>query len=211
MAIPLVLFGAGGHARVIIDLCFERGVYIPVVCLGTVDAESNGGIPIQTDADALRWRSEGVAHAHIAIGDNSVRKRVAEDALRMGFSLATFVSPHAYVARSAYLGDGVVVMPSATVQSGAHIGDLTIVNTGACVDHDCKIGRAVHIAPGATLCGNVAVGDRVWIGAGASIIEKIKICNDVLLGAGAVVVADISSPGTYVGVPARLCKKPERL
>jgi hypothetical protein len=46
------------------------------------------------------------------------------------------------------------------------------------------------------------VGDRV-IAARARKSAILRVGNEAIIGAGAVVVGNITSPGTYIGVPAR--------
>ena len=46
--------------------------------------------------------------------------------------------------------------------------------------------------------------EYVFCGAGCVVIDKINICDHVVIGAGAVVTEDITYPGTYVGIPAKV-------
>ena len=48
------------------------------------------------------------------------------------------------------------------------------------------------------------VGKGTWIGTGAIVSNNVNICGGCMIGAGAVVIKDITEPGIYVGVPARL-------
>lgn len=203
--IPLIVFGAGGHARVVIDACRSQGMYAPVACLGESKHGSVLGVPVRSEHDAAQMLRDGTRHAIVAIGHNGTRERVARQAVALGFELATVVSAQAYVSPDASIGAGSVVMAGAVVQPGARVGGLAIINTGATIDHDCTLDEAVHVAPGATLCGTVAVGSRVWIGAGATVIENTAIERDAFVCAGAVVVRGVPEAGSRLaGVPARL-------
>lgn len=202
----VVIFGAGGHAKVVIETCIGA-LFRPVVCLGHSRWTSLIGVPVEPEDDATNWRSRGVHFAIVAIGNNAVRERVAEKARILGFELATVVSPHAWVSPTANLGPGTIVMAGAVIQVEATIGAYGIVNTGASIDHECELGRAVHAAPHSTLCGNVVTGDRVWIGAGSTVIEGRRLADDVLVAAGATVTCDILEPNSrYGGVPARVMR-----
>lgn len=199
----IVLFGAGGHAKVVIETCIGTG-FRPVACLGDSRWTHLVGVRVDPESEATAWLAKGVRHAFVAIGSNSIRERVARQARALGFELATIISPRCYVSPTAKLGAGSVVMAGAVVQVEAEIGELGIVNTGASIDHECKLGHAVHVAPHATLCGNVVTGDRVWIGAGSTVIEGVSLADDVFVAAGAAVTRDVAITGLRVGgAPAR--------
>jgi UDP-perosamine 4-acetyltransferase len=204
--LDLVIFGAGGHAKVVIETCLDTR-FRPVVCLGDSRWTSLVGVHVEPEERAESWKAQGVRHAFVAIGNNSIRERVAASVVARGFELATIVSRHAWVSPTASLGSGTVVMAGAIIQVEATIGDCGIVNTGASIDHECILGRAVHAAPHSTLCGNVITGDRVWIGAGSTIIEGRRLADDVFVAAGATVVCDIDEPNSRCGgVPARIMR-----
>lgn len=202
----LVIFGAGGHAKVVIETCIGTA-FRPIVCLGNSRWARLVGVTVEPEAAAMQWRERGVRFAFVAIGNNAARDRVAAQAVSLGFELAVVVSPHAWVSPTAKLGPGTVVMAGAVIQVEASIGMCGIVNTGASIDHECLLGRAVHAAPHSTLCGNVIAGDRVWIGAGSTVIEGRRLADDVFVAAGATVVCDMAEPNIRcAGVPARVMR-----
>lgn len=94
------------------------------------------------------------------------------------------------------------VHPDASVGPAVHLGAHTHVNAGAFLTR-CILGDFVTVGPNATICGDVIIEQNVTIGAGAVIRNLVNITHDVVIGAGAVVTADITQPGTYVGVPAK--------
>ena len=192
--LPLLLIGAGGHAKVAAEIAVQNEAFDLV---GFIDQHPVGtlvnGVPVVGSDEHLPslW-DKGIRHIHVAIGNNL-----------LGFTLSTLISPAACISPSARLGHGSVIMAGAILNAEATIGDLTIINTNASVDHDCKIGRVVHIAAGCVLAGNVTIGDRSFIGAGATIIPGVTLGDDVIVGAGACVVRDVPSGQRVVGVPAR--------
>ncbi len=200
----VVIFGAGGHAKVVIETCIGTG-FRPIVCLGESRWTDLVGVRVEPETQAAHWRARGVRHAFVAIGNNAVRECVAARVRELGFELCTIISQFSRVSPTARLGPGTVLMAGSIVQVEAEIGELGIVNTGASVDHECRLGRAVHVAPHATLCGNVVTGDRVWIGAGSTVIEGTTLADDVFIAAGSAVVRDVSQAKARCGgVPARL-------
>ncbi len=206
----LVIVGAGGHAKVVIELFRAARPNLQIVGLLEPDPKPREvlGVPVIGDDSALpRLRAEGVTHAFVAVGDNRAREAIGRRLEMVGFEIARVVSPAATVSPSANVARGVAVMAGAVINAETHVGAYAIVNTGARVDHDCRIGRAAHIGPGASLCGSVTVGDRTLVGVGASCIPGVTIGEDVTVGGGACVAGDLPDGVTAVGVPARVLER----
>lgn len=201
---PVVVLGAGGHAKVVLEVLREAGETV----VGLTDADPApravlGAPVLGTDAALPDVLARGCRRAFVALGDNAVRRRVAEQAMALGFELASAISPRAVVSPSARLGRGVAVMAGAVINADAEIGDLAIVNTGAVVEHDCRLGAAAHLGPRAALAGGVVVGEGAFLGVGASVIPGVTIGAAAVVGAGACVVRDVPEGARIAGVPAR--------
>lgn len=194
------LFGASGHAKVIMDIIEAMGN-----SPGTLydDAPHCSDIHSRTVVKTSEASVEGPMI--ISIGSNRVRRLIAE---RYPVEYApAAVHPSAIISPTASIGAGTVVMQGAIIQSDVAIGRHCIINTGASVDHECVIADYVHISPHATLCGNVHVGEGSWIGAGSVVIPGIKIGRGVTIGAGSVVIRDIPDGVTAFGNPCRIKKE----
>lgn len=209
----LLIWGGGGHGRVVADVARAAGHVI----VGYVDrdegklgqvVEPGGARVVLTEhalLDGIRAHGRfplGAAAIALAIGDNAARQRAS--GLLPGVDLPALVHPSAVCSPSARVGRGTVVGPAAVLNAGARVGAAVIVNTGAIVEHDCEIDDAAHVSPGATLGGGVRVGERSWIGAGATVIHGIRIGRDVIVGAGAVIIRDVPDGVTIVGNPGRI-------
>jgi sugar O-acyltransferase (sialic acid O-acetyltransferase NeuD family) len=196
----LLIFGAGGHGRVVADAALAQAAW-QQVRLTDRDASRHGtellpGLQVERLDEALAASSA----VHIAIGSASAREREARAA---GLPLATVVHPRASVSPHAAIGSGCFLAAQCVLAPGARLGTSVIVNHGAVVDHDVAVGDFTHIAPLVALGGNARIGNRVLVGAGAKVLPGVRIADDIVVGAGAVVRGDLDVPGVYAGVPAR--------
>ncbi len=178
----MILYGAGGHAIVIIDILQSVGIRPEYI----VDDNPNLRSLLEFE---VRRNSGKYKNAIISIGRNEIRKLISEKIIVDRF--LTAIHRSSIVSGYSSIDNGTVVMQGAIIQSCANIGKHCIINTGAKIDHECKIGNFVHISPAATLCGNVEVGEGSWIGAGAVVVPGVKIGSWSLIGAGSVVTKDI--------------------
>jgi UDP-perosamine 4-acetyltransferase len=208
----VIVLGAGGHAKVVIDILKQEEQYEIVGCLDVPGSPPVAGIPVLGDDGLLPvLYSQGIRNAFVALGRNTTRQRVSENLLQIGYNLINVVSKRAIVSTRVSLGKGVVIMPGAIINTDTVIADGVIVNTGASIDHDCQIGPYVHIAPGCHLAGCVMVGEQTFVGIGACVIPGIRIGERVMVGAGAAVIRDLENGCTAVGVPAKVIKESVRV
>ena len=205
---PILIWGAGGHARVVADIIELGGEYEIAAFLDDSAPRARNTFlqrPLFDSRDALtRLHARGVQHIVIAIGHCDVRLQLGEIARSNSFALARAVHPQAIVARDVQMGAGSVVMAGAIINPNCTIGESVIINTGARLDHDCIIEDGAHVSPGVTLAGGVIVERAAWIGVGATVSDQRRIGSRAIIGAGAVVVRDIPDNVTAYGVPARI-------
>lgn len=192
----MFLYGASGHAKVIIDILKANGMEIEGLLDDNPDVTELMGYKVLHGVN-------DVSSLIISIGNNRIRKMIAE---RLETRFEKAVHPSAIMSPSAKVGDGTVVMQGAIVQACAEIGKHCIVNTGASVDHECVLEDYVHVSPHSTLCGNVHVGEGSWIGAGTTVIPGVKIGEWSVIGAGSVVVRDIPDGVVAYGNPCRIVR-----
>ncbi|HEZ6650307.1 TPA: NeuD/PglB/VioB family sugar acetyltransferase [Neisseria meningitidis] len=198
----LAVIGAGGHGKVVAELAAALGTYGEIVFLDDRAQGSINGFPV-IGTTLLLENSLSPEQFDIAVGNNRIRRQIAEKAAALGFALPVLIHPDAYVSPSATVGQGSVVMAKAAVQAGSVLKDGVIVNTAATVDHDCLLDAFVHISPGAHLSGNTHIGEESWIGTGACSRQQIRIGSRATIGAGAVIVCDIPDGMTVAGNPAK--------
>jgi sugar O-acyltransferase (sialic acid O-acetyltransferase NeuD family) len=204
----IFVYGASGHAKVVIDIIEKQGLY-------QVDFLVDDDATLK-DTEVYGYRVIGgrqellassIRHGMVAIGSNNARSKVAAWLTEISCELVSAIHPSAQLARGVIIGSNSVVMAGAVINSGSSIGYNVIVNTMASIDHDCIIGDGVHIAPGATLCGAVTIGAGTFVCAGATIIPNLTIGCNVVIGAGSTVIRDLPDGVTVVGSPATPVKQ----
>ena len=208
MNMPVIVLGAGGHSKVLIDvLRMMSTVIVGIVdsdpaLVGTklFDVEVLGGDDIINEFLSSKVQ---LVNGLGSIGLPIKRQQIFKKFKSLGYSFASIIHPSAVVASNVVLGEGVQIMAGTVIQPGSCVGCNTIINTRASVDHDCIIGDNVHIAPGATLSGEVKVGVFSHIGTGATVVQGISIGDGCLLAAGSVVVKDVFTGSMVRGVPAK--------
>lgn len=199
MAKKLIIIGAGGHGKVIVDIALKNKYDI----VGFLDEDatigSTLGIPILGSIEDVPKYQDSCEFV-IAIGSNRIRRRIAE---QYDVKWAILIHPAAVIGIDVQIGEGTVIMANAVVSPSTTIGRHCIINTGVVVEHDNILNDYVHISSNATLAGTVTIGISTHIGVGACVKNNIEITGKTTIGAGAVVVKNITERGVYVGVPAR--------
>jgi UDP-N-acetylbacillosamine N-acetyltransferase len=207
----LVVWGASGHARSVADAIDSARLGSVAAFIDDANPVAGGasflGAPLHGSAGELeRLYDEGVRHAVIAVGDSRVRMRLIARLKALGFTLPVLVHGTAWVARTAAVGEGTVVLARAVIGAAAQVGAGVIVNTGAVLDHDCVAGDGAHLCPGVTVGGHAQIGAGAWIGIGATLKDRVRVGANTTVGAGAVVLDDLPDNVVAYGVPARVAR-----
>jgi len=197
----MYLYGASGHAKVIIEILEKQGVKIHGLFDDNPAIKSLIEYPV---LGAYNPKNPLNDELIVSVGINASRKKIAE---KYNFNFGKAVHPNAEISSRAFIGEGTVVMGNAIVNCDTKIGKHVIINTSASIDHDCIIEDFVHISPNATLCGGVTVGEGTHIGAGSILIPGVKVGKWAVVGAGSVIIRDVPDYATVVGNPGRVIKQ----
>ena len=210
----VIIIGAGGHARVIVD-CLQQIRGIRIYGILERDRTQWGkkvwGVPIIGGDDLLPGMKKQKVDYFVVgvggIGDNRPRQKLFEIGQANGLQPLIVKHPSAVCSKWVRVGGGCQLLANSVVNPGSELGMNVIINTGAIIEHDCKIGAHAHISPGTVLCGGVRVGTGAHIGVGAVVRQGINIGESAIVGAGAVVVKDVLAGSVVAGVPARIMRK----
>ena len=217
MSKKLLIVGAGGHAKSVLDILLENNKY---EWIGVIDNDYGtkkyvapfADIEIVgNDAMLTEFFEKGITNIFVAIGSNAIRKKLYNISKTIGFEAVSIISSHATISKYAKIGKGVCIMPGAVINVATTIGDHCIINTNCTIDHDCTIQECVHIAPGVAISGCVTIGRNSFIGTGARVIDRVTIGANTTIGSGAAVINHIPSHVLAVGVPAKVIKNKENM
>jgi sugar O-acyltransferase (sialic acid O-acetyltransferase NeuD family) len=192
---PILLIGAGGHARACIDVIEQQGEYRIAGLVGLqaeVGTKVLGYEVVGDDAqlDRVLTRNAAILIAVGQIKTPEIRKKLYAQAQQAGCIFPRIVSPRAYVSRHARVGEGTIVMHGAVINAAASVGRNCIINSLALVEHDAVIGDHCHIATNAAVNSGTQVGSGTFIGSGTSLRQGLMIGESCVIGMGQRIIAN---------------------
>lgn len=189
MSEPLLLIGAGGHARSLIEVVESSNKWHIVGLVGLLEQVGDKllGYPVLgSDSDLIQLRQR-CANALLAIGQIStftIRQRLVRELRDLNFSMPTVISANAIVSGHAEIGIGTSVGHGVIVNAGACVGEYCILNSNSLIEHDVIIGNYCHISTGALINGGVNIGSGSFIGSGALLREGLTLPANSIVSAG---------------------------
>jgi sugar O-acyltransferase (sialic acid O-acetyltransferase NeuD family) len=209
----VIIYGASGHSKMIIDIIHKTNSYdiVGLMDLYKTDGECVYGYDIIGDLDNLN----DLIHTHdiygvvIGIGDNYTRKMAHEAISKIApeINFVPIIHPSAIIAEDVEVTKGTVIMAGAIINAGAKIGKFCIINTKASLGHDSEMSNYSSLASGATVGGNVSIGTCSAICLSASIINNVAIGDHTVIGSGALVISSIGNFKQAIGVPINSIKE----
>ena len=193
---PIILIGAGGHARSSIDVIESNGNYQILGLIGQdkeIGQEICGYPVLGTEKilTQLRNKVQAIALGLGQIKTSNLRERYFHLARELGFHLPVIASSSARVSKHATIGIGTIIFHGATINASAKVGMCNIVNSHALIEHNVRIGDFCHISTGTIINGSVDIGDRSFIGSRSIIVNDVVVANDTFVKAGSIVKRDV--------------------
>ena len=94
----VVILGAGGHAKVCIEIFRDMGIPLAYCIGGEGSPEKCLDVSVVIgDTQIHRLYAQGYRKFFVAIGSNVVRQKLADMALGLGFELVNAISPKAVI------------------------------------------------------------------------------------------------------------------
>lgn len=182
---PWLIYGARSYALTIADLIRDTGGEVLGMIEDGTPEDSADVMLCSFEQAQIRFRAK---RPPIALGigyrDLPARWRAWERVRALGWPTPSLIHPEAYVAATAQVQQGAVVMARSIVDRKALIGEGAVLWPGACVNHDSVIGANTFVSPGAIVCGNVRVGAHCFVGAGALLADGSQVPDGTFLKMG---------------------------
>jgi sugar O-acyltransferase (sialic acid O-acetyltransferase NeuD family) len=203
LSAPIVIFGAGGLGRELLQVLRDMGT----PCAGFIvdrhfpSADTVDGVRVHRSAETFAGDSS--IRFVVAVGNPVARARVASELEHLvGPRFATIVHSRAWIGGHVSIGDGSMVFGLTSVTAHATLGRHVLVNPGTTIAHDCLLGDYATLGPSCALAGGVVVEDGAELGVGVRVAPGVRIGRGAMVGAGAVCIAPVQPNTTVVGVPA---------
>jgi sugar O-acyltransferase (sialic acid O-acetyltransferase NeuD family) len=214
MAEPLVVVGAGGFGREVVDVIEAINAASDQPAwdlLGIVD-----DAPAEVNLQRLRSRNleylgsvadylgSGPAAPYVVgVGTPGARRRIVERMASAGLKAATLLHPQATVGSDVVIGDGTIMCAGARVTTNVRLGCHVHINPNATVGHDTTLGDFVSLNPGASVSGDCVIESDVLIGVAGVILNGLTVGSGATVGGAACVVRNVAAGAVVKGVPAR--------
>jgi UDP-perosamine 4-acetyltransferase len=204
----VIIVGAGGHARVLIDVLASQGI-TPLGLLdpGITPNTSVAGIPVLGDdswLDKHRTDNHRVVVGIGSTGSVAARLNIFESLQAKGVDVVGAIHSSAIIGSLCSIDDTAQILPRCVINNSATLGANVVLYSGVIVEHDCVINDHAYLSPGVTVCGGAQIGARSFLGASATVLPGVRIGSNVVVGAGAVVTRDVADGVTVMGVPAKV-------
>jgi sugar O-acyltransferase (sialic acid O-acetyltransferase NeuD family) len=215
MSTPIVVVGAGGFGREVIDVIEAMNAAAPEPAwelAGVVDdslapanrdrLENRSITYLGTTDDFLASGGAPVSYA-VGIGSPAVRRKIALRFDGDGHSGARLIHPSVTMGADVTIGPGTVLCAGVRITTNIAIGQHVHINLNATVGHDTSIGDFVSLNPLASISGDCVIEDDVLVGVGGIVLNGLRLGRGAVVGGAACAVRDVAPETTVVGVPAR--------
>lgn len=162
----LLIIGAGIYGLVAKEIAESMGCFEKIAFVDDGVKKTPNGIPVIGTSKDLAFLSGKYSDAVVAIGNPEVRRAMLNRIEELRMSVATLVSPRAYISSSAQIGKGCIIEPMAVLHTGCVLGKGCLICAGAVINHASLCGDCVQVDCSATVAGNAVVPGGMKIASG---------------------------------------------
>jgi len=137
---------------------------------------------------------------------NRLRARLAGAAREMGYRLASYVSPRAFVWRNVKLGEHVFIFEDNTVQPFVEIGNNVVLWSGNHIGHHSKLRDHIFVSSQVVISGFCDIGEHSFLGVNATIANNVTVGRDNWVGPGITLMKDTEPDALFKATQAEPAK-----
>ena len=213
MTKKVVIIGAGGFAREVLDICDACNQIEPTYEVMGFVVDQKYGLPgtLINDKPILGDYSWLENHADqvlvtCAVGGPQYRNQLIQRANKLSCKFFNLIHPSVIRTRWVTFGDGVIITAGCILTNHIHIGNHVHINLDCTIGHDAVLEDFVTLSPGVHISGNVNIKTGCFVGTGTNIIEKLELGEWSIIGAGSTIIQNVPPNTTVAGVPGKVIK-----
>lgn len=147
----ILLYGYGGHGRLIAELLYESGYKNIGVFDDNIPSNTNSFITYLGKYDSNLYNSKSIVWG---IGNAQIRAKLLEV---VKHQFVKFIHSSASISSSTIIHEGTVILQNVVIQSNVSIGANTLINASCVIDHDAHIQDFVDIGPMSFIANNAFI------------------------------------------------------
>jgi len=151
------------------------------------DTQTLWGLDIFDFETLEEYYSPSDCKLFIAVGNNTNRAGIYDEASKRGYQFASYVSSKATVWEDLKYGDNVIVSEGTVVGPFVEIGSGSFL-LGPKIAHHCKIGQHT-ILSACYLGGDSKVGDNSFLGMNSTVNQHVSVGRSNIIGVGSNICA----------------------
>lgn len=176
----LIIVGAGGHGRCCLDIAREK--YDEIIFLDDgLAAQTVNDCKVVGKISDMKTLFPEYLDIFIAVGNNTFRKQLFNQAKEIGYNIITLISNEATVSKYASIKQGSVIFPHAVIEPNAMIGNNCIICANATINHDAIIHDDCLIYSNTVIRPNVIIYELTRIGSNCTVTfgKEIEEGSDI--------------------------------
>lgn len=208
----LILIGAGGFARELID-------WLRLIPESQRDWELTGyiddrlasleewNIDLKRISTVQECKPNDSQYYVPAIGAPISKYRVCHMLEKRGAQFTSVFHPTAQICQRAQIGVGSVICAYATVGPDVKIGKYTAINSLSTIGHDAIIKDGCTLSAHCDVTGYAKLDRCVFLGSHAGVLPNVRVGEQAVIGAGSMAVFHVQPATTIFGVPPKVIEK----
>lgn len=171
MGKSLLILGAGGHAKVVVETAEAMKNTEGQKLYERIDFLDDHSEHAAGKLKDLKVKGKEYDEIFCGIGDNRLRKQLLEQSEILKLTVPILAHPTAYISPTAVVGKGTIIEAKAAINANTVIGTGCIISIGAVIDHDAIVKEYAHVNAAAVCKARSRVGAGAKIDAGMVVEE----------------------------------------